>query len=273
MFGKSKNLLLVINLAVILFTGCSSANQHLSDNNITRVDSLKAEPLFIETIKGFGKEGETYTLAVQSFDDLSGSRSDGGISTSVAGSGKFLTEFLLSHPQFNKKFRLFNRNNLNALLTERKLAETFEQERKNDMIKKSNAILKSILQDSLKHKYGFKSLEPARYLINGAVIGYDKAIDEHGSGLGLMGANANQKTSIDQLHVMVQLVDTINGQIISVGTASENVNSVLTTKGYFGLVNPYRILELENGNVKNDATTIAFFLALQAAIMEMFSDV
>ncbi|MCO4800336.1 MAG: hypothetical protein KC484_14075 [Colwelliaceae bacterium] len=259
--------------ALLLNTvGCSSSTNN-ERSLLKRSPSLVAESLFIDTLNRFGKPDKSYTISIQNFEDLSGSRSEGGISTSVVSSGKFLTEFLLTSPALRKKFYIFNRSQLNALLTERKLANAFDQDRKQRLIEKSNPLLKDILKDSLKPKYDFIALEPSQYLIIGAVIGYDKSIDEYGQGLGIMGANAKEKTSIDQLHVMVQLIDTNTGRIISVGSGTEEVKSKLRTQGYFGLINPYRILELENGGVKNDPSTIAFFMALQVALMEMFENV
>ena len=72
---------------------------------------------------------------------------------------------------------------------------------------------------------------------------------------------------------MCPLIDTNTGIMMSVGSGTEEVKSKLRTQGYVGLINPYRILELENGGVKNDPSTIAFFMALQVALMEMFENV
>jgi len=256
----------------LFITGCSSLS-NIEGSYLKHSPSLSADALFVKSVKSFGKPDKSYTIAIQSFEDLSGSRSEGGISTSVANSGKFLTEFLLTSTELRKKFHIFNREQLNALLTERKLANAFEQDRKQRLIDKSNPLLKDILKDSLKPKYDFIALEPSQYLIIGAVIGYDKSTDEYGLGFGLMGANTKEKTSVDQLHVMVQLIDTNTGRIISMGSGTEEVKSNLRTQGYFGLINPYRILELENGGVTNDPSTIAFFMALQVALMEMFENV
>ena len=258
---------------VSLLAGCASNQQTNTVNPLTNQAPLQAHKEFVASVKTFGGDKDVFTLSVQNFEDLSGSRSEGGISTSVAASGKFLTEFLLSTPELRHKFHVLNRTHLNALLTERKLAVAFDEDRKTRLVDQANPVLKEILANSLKPKYDFPALEPATYLLHGAVIGYDKAIDEYGQGYGLMGANTKEKTSIDQLYVMVQLIDTHTGEIVSVGTATQRVNSVLTSSGFFGLINPYRILELEGGGVKNDPTTIAFFTALQAAIMEMFENV
>ncbi len=260
-------------LVVSVLAGCASSQQTKPSHPLTSVPPLQAHKEFVASVKTFGGDKDVFTVSVQNFEDLSGSRSEGGISTSVAASGKFLTEFLLSSPELRSKFHVLNRTHLNALLTERKLAEAFNEDRKARLIEQANPVLKEILANSLQPKYDFPALEPAAYLLHGAVIGYDKAVDEYGQGYGLMGANTKEKTSIDQLYVMVQLIDTNTGEIVSVGTATERVNSVLSSAGFFGLINPYRILELEGGGVKNDPTTIAFFTALQAAIMEMFNNV
>ena len=71
---------------------------------------------------------------------------------------------------------------------------------------------------------------------------------------------------------MVQLVETVSGRIRSVGSGSEVVGSSLNSGGYFGLLDPFTVLEVEGGLAANDPRTLALIAALQKALLEMFEN-
>ena len=132
--------------------------------------------------------------------------------------------------------------------------------------------MRALIQESLKPTYNLPDLHPVDLLLYGAVVGYDKDLRDSGVGSGLLGYNVKKERSIDQIHVMVQLVETVTGRIRSVGTASKEVGSSLVSGGYFGLLDEFTVLELEGGNATNDPRTLALLAALQEALLEMFEN-
>lgn len=264
-------------LALVMFaflSGCAA--QIPQPGVIGHIPAEKQTPTVSEdfalTLKDFGGEDTRFSLAVMKFDDLSGTRIEGGISTAVASSGKLLSEFLLTAPELDGKFLVFNREALTDLLNERRLAESYNESRKAKLIAEARPELQGLIRDSLKPTYELPDLHPVDLLLYGAVVGYDKDLIDDGAGAGLAGYSVKRERSLDQVHVMVQLVETVSGRIRSVGSASQVVGSTLNSGGYFGLLDPFRALEIEGGRASNDPRTIALLEALQEALLRMFKN-
>ena len=264
---------LVLTALFLVNLGCASMDPRFSNTSevlAQNTQKMAGEGAFFDQLAGFGEDNSSYTLAVMQFEDLSGTRSEGGISSAVASSGKLLTEYLLSAPQLRTKFSVYSRGALKDLLTERSLATQYEASRREKLLKKTPPELIGLVTGNINPIFDLPDMRPVDLLIYGAVVGYDKNLAESGSGAGIAGAAVRTKRSIDQLYVMVQLIETKTGRIRSVGTASQTVDSTLTSSGFLGFLSQYRILELEDGSAVNDPATIALFTALQEAILEMF---
>lgn len=257
----------------LLVSGCSTLGGSDSAPMPQRQGAFTIDGIFFESLKGFGGSAEqVFSVAVIDFQDLTGSRIEGGASTAVATSGKLLTEFLLTSPSLESKFQVYSRSSLKELLTERTLAENFDRNRKNRLLAETPESLMAVMSQKIQPLFDLADIRPVDLLITGAVVGYDKNLTDDGMGAGLLGYNAKQKRSVDQLYVMVQLIETKTGRIRSVGTAAAEIGSTLRSGGYLGFLSQYQILELEGGLAVNDPATLALFDALRQALVEMFKN-
>lgn len=264
---------LLLLCATLLAGGCATLGGNDAAPLPQRQGAFTIEADFFGALKGFGGNLEqSFTVAVIDFQDLTGSRIEGGASTAVATSGKLLTEFLLTSPSLQSKFQVYSRSSLKELLTERTLAENFDRNRKNRLLADTPESLMAVVSQQLQPLFDLADIRPVDLLISGAVVGYDKNLSDDGMAAGLLGYNAKQKRSVDQLYVMVQLIETKTGRIRSVGTAAAEISSTLRSGGYLGFLSQYQILELEGGLAVNDPTTLALFEALSHALVEMFNN-
>lgn len=259
----------------ILLSGCSSLDypvEKVVGHSDRSPENLAGSAEFYASLSSFGAPEVNYSIAVINFEDLTGARVEGGVSTAVSAAGKMLTELLLSSKELSPKFSVYSRSGLKDLITERSLAQAFEASRLEKLLKATPPELHSLVQEQMKPVFDLPDMRPADLLIYGAVVGYDKNLSDGGMGVGIAGGNAKQSRSTDQLYVILQLVETKTGRIRSVGSATELVDSTLTSSGYLGFISQFRILELEGGKAVNDPTTVALFNALQRAILEMFEN-
>ena len=266
----------VLAFLLISLSGCNMVTN--VEENIAKVPQVNLGNLEIsddEIFDAFSTRRGGVTIAVSSFEDLSGSRTEGGASTSVAGSGMLLLEYLLRQHAAPTTFRVFSRKLLNELVNERRLAAQLNAAYAEQQMSSLSSNMQSLLGDSLKNTkplVSFPEIIPVNYLVTGAVIGYDKNILDLGAGAGSLGINNRYQQSTDSVTVMVQLINVATAEIIGVGVDSETIESNLYDAGVFKLLKVDQILELEGGGSLNEPKTYALYVALDRAVKNMLRD-
>ena len=213
------------------------------------------------------------SVAVTSFEDLTGARVDGGYSTAVAASGHLLLEFILKNYRDEGHLAIYSRRLLSELINERRLAQqantSYATEAVNSLSKATQALMGNA---KIKPLHDLPDLGPVDFLITGAVIGYDKNTRDSGAAAGMVGISNRYQQSEDSVSVLVELINVKTGAMSGIGIASELISSKLFNAGVFKYLEVDKILELEGGGSLNEPKTYALYLALTQAVENMFRD-
>lgn len=234
--------------------------------------SLAANERSVEAINNFFDRRRGRTITVSQFDDLSGARTENGTSTVVAASGRILTEYLLLRANTADNYAVLDRAGLNNLINERRLADQVNAINEAKTIAAAPAALREALIGRVPPAIDLPPLLVTDYMIYGAVVGYDKALNDNGGGIGVAGVRVRNRASRDQVSVIMQLVDVRTGEIFATGFSSRFIDSTSLGSDVFALLRVDRLLEFEQMNVVNDPATRALFFAIDSALMEMFND-
>ena len=263
-------------VTVGLITGCVAVNkidQLTAPNTITDAASEHTEHSKAEVMAQWSQRNGIASVAVTSFEDLTGARVDGGSSTAVAASGHLLLEFILKNYRDEGHLAIYSRRLLSELINERRLAQqantSYATEAVNSLSKATQALMGNA---KIKPLHDLPDLGPVDFLITGAVIGYDKNTRDSGAAAGMVGISNRYQQSEDSVSVLVELINVKTGAMSGIGIASELISSKLFNAGVFKYLEVDKILELEGGGSLNEPKTYALYLALTQAVENMFRD-
>jgi curli biogenesis system outer membrane secretion channel CsgG len=260
----------------VSLAGCSQGpiplDRHTAERGARASELAASDPVSVAA-NSFFSNGRGRRVAVAQFDDLTGARIEGGTSTAVAASGRILTEYILMGANVKGAYRVLDRAGLANLLNERRLADQINASNEADVISASPAAVRDQLPGRIPPLVDIDPLGVSDYLIYGAVVGYDRRLIDNGGGFGIAGVRMRNRTSRDQVSVIVQLVDVRTGEIIATGFDAQFIDSSSVAGDIFALLRTDRLLEFEQANLVNDPATLALFLAIDAALTEMFEDV
>jgi len=263
-------------VTVGLVTGCVAVDkidQLTAPNTITDAASEHAEHSKAEVMAQWSQRNGIASVAVTSFEDLTGARVDGGSSTAVAASGHLLLEFILKNYRDEGHLAIYSRRLLSELINERRLAQqantSYATEAVNSLSKATQALMGNA---KIKPLHDLPDLGPVDFLITGAVIGYDKNTRDSGAAAGMVGISNRYQQSEDSVSVLVELINVKTGAMSGIGIASELISSKLFNAGVFKYLEVDKILELEGGGSLNEPKTYALYLALTQAVENMFRD-
>ena len=263
-------------VTVGLVTGCVAVDkidQLTAPNTITDAASEHTEHSKAEVMAQWSQRNGIASVAVTSFEDLTGARVDGGSSTAVAASGHLLLEFILKNYRDEGHLAIYSRRLLSELINERRLAQqantSYATEAVNSLSKATQALMGNA---KIKPLHDLPDLGPVDFLITGAVIGYDKNTRDSGAAAGMVGISNRYQQSEDSVSVLVELINVKTGAMSGIGIASELISSKLFNAGVFKYLEVDKILELEGGGSLNEPKTYALYLALTQAVENMFRD-
>lgn len=245
--------------------------RHLGKEPV-QVNELAASDQVSGAANAFFSRASATRVAVTSFEDQSGARIENGASSAIAASGKMLAEYILMTANGQNRFQVMDRTNVNQLLDERRLAAQVNQRHEADVIRTAPDAVKDKMKGRVPPLIDLPELQPSDFLISGAVVGYDKRLQDDGTGVGIAGLSSNSRQSRDQVNVIIHLIDVRTGQIIATGFSAQFIDSTAVTGGIFKLLSVDRLLEFEKTNLLNDPTTFALFRAIDAALTEMFEN-
>ena len=236
------------------------------------VSKLEATDESKVVINRFFERSSGKKIVVSKFEDLTGARTQNGTSSVVASSGLFLTQYILMKAQTENLYTVLDRSELAGLVNERRLAEQVNSDNEARTINSAPLALRNQMQGRVAPLIDMKPLMVSDYLISGAIVGYDRNLVDDGSGAAIAGFGVRNRFSRDQINVIIQMVDVNSGEIISTGYASRIIENSSVGGSIFKLLSKDRLLEFEQMQVINDPTTLALFLAIDAALSRMFTD-
>lgn len=245
---------LYVSLAALTLSACSTFNtQPISSfgaaeltpsTNLTRDLSSLPPP-----------RGKIVT-AVYGFKDQSGqykASPDSNFSTAVTQGGSAI---LVKALRDSRWFIPVERENLQNILTERKIVRAIEQPGDGDG----------------KNQIKLPSLTGAKLLIEGAVIGYDSNIKTGGLGVKYLGVGSSGQYRADQVTVNLRAVDINSGQILHSVSTTKTVYSVQLTTGVYKFISYKSLLEAEVGTTLNEPVQIAVQEAIESAVVNLIAE-
>ena len=191
--------------------------------------------------------------AVYGFKDQTGqykANPDSNFSTAVTQGG---TSILVKALRDSKWFMPVERENLQNVLTERKIIRAIEQP--NDSENKTPIKLPTLIG--------------AKLLIEGAVVGYDSNIKTGGIGVKYLGVGSAGQYRADQVTVNLRAVDANTGQILHTVSTTKTVYSTQLTSGVYKFISYKSLLEAEVGTTLNEPVQIAVQEAIEAAVVNL----
>ncbi len=249
--NRSLFLSLVITLSV---SACSTFNSKpmstLGVAELTPMTNLTSDMLNLPAPRG------KVVAAVYGFKDQTGqykSSPDSNFSTAVTQGGSAI---LLKALRDSKWFIPVERENLQNILTERKIVRAIEQPGESEN----------------KNPIKLPSLIGAKLLIEGAVIGYDSNIKTGGLGVKYLGIGSAGQYRADQVTVNLRAIDINSGQILHSVSTTKTVYSTQLTSGVYKFISYKSLLEAEVGTTLNEPVQIAVQEAIEAAVVNLIAE-
>ncbi len=249
-----KRSLLLSLLVVVGVSGCSTFNNTpistFGTAELTPMTNLTSDMLNLPAPRG------KVVAAVYGFKDQTGqykSSPESNFSTAVTQGGSAI---LLKALRDSKWFIPVERENLQNILTERKIVRAIEQPGEGDN----------------KNPIKLPSLMGAKLLIEGAVIGYDSNIKTGGLGLKYLGVGGAGQYRADQVTVNLRAIDINSGQILHSVSTTKTVYSTQLTSGVYKFISYKSLLEAEVGTTLNEPVQIAVQEAIEAAVVNLIAE-
>ena len=208
-------------------------------------------------------------VAVGEIRDKTGSIDAPVGSKSVTQGATEIAKMLLQTEPYKYLFVQQDGQNLDLLLRERQLAQRYNAEIAPVT---ASERLNELISPALKEEFLVPELAPVSYLITGAVVGFDKNIDQEVDGLSVNIIRATEEYSIDQVTVSMFATSVETGEIVSAKMNSQLVSSFKGGWGFYGFPLRDVLLELENGSSQNSATTRAVTVAIDYCLSAIAKD-
>lgn len=248
-----KSLILSL-LTVFSASACSTFNSQpmstIGTAELTPTTNLTSDMLDLPAPRG------KVVAAVYGFKDQTGqykSSPDSNFSTAVTQGGSAI---LLKALRDSKWFIPVERENLQNILTERKIVRAIEQPGESEN----------------KNPIKLPSLIGAKLLIEGAVIGYDSNIKTGGLGVKYLGIGSAGQYRADQVTVNLRAIDINSGQILHSVSTTKTVYSTQLTSGVYKFISYKSLLEAEVGTTLNEPVQIAVQEAIEAAVVNLIAE-
>lgn len=174
---------------------------------------------------------------------------DSSFSTSVTQGGASL---LISALRDSRWFRPVERENLQDLLTERKIVRALEQP-----------------QDQARVQ--LPALRPANMLIEGAIVAYESNVRTGGVGVRYLGVGPSELYRQDQVTINLRAVDIRTGEIIQSVTTTKTIFSVQMDFGIYKFVSLKHLLEVEAGFSRNEPVQQCVREAIETGLIHLIA--
>ena len=188
--------------------------------------------------------------AVYGFRDQTGQYKpspDSSFSTSVTqGAASMLVNAL----QDSGWYTTVERENLQDLLTERKVIRALELP--NDKV-----------------VVNLPSLMPATVLISGGIVAYESNVRTGGSGAMYLGISLSRQYRVDQVTVVLRSVDIRSGKILNNVSTTKTIYSYELSSGINRFVSFKELLQAEAGYTRNEPVQLCVREAIEAAVVHL----
>lgn len=192
-------------------------------------------------------------VAIYSFKDQTGQyKASPGSSFSTAVT-QGATAILIKALKDSGWFLPVERENLQDILTERKIARALEQPTATPAPPLRN----------------LTPLTAANLIIEGSIIGYDENVKTGGIGAKYFGISLSQQYRVDQVSVNLRAVDINTGQILESVSTSKTVYSILLDGGVYRFISFKRLLQAEVGVTATEPAAIAVEEAIRTALAHL----
>jgi curli production assembly/transport component CsgG len=237
----------LLPLAVaLLLSGCAmhTAVPPTSSAQLTPATEVTRDLMQLPEPKG------RVVVAVYGFRDQTGQYKpfpDSSFSSSVTqGAASMLVKALKDSGWFTP----VERENLQSLLTERKIVRALE-------LPNDKAIV------------NLPSLMPATVLIEGGIVAYETNVRTGGGGASYLGISLSTQYRVDQVSVVLRSVDIRSGQILNSVSTTKTIYSYELASGINRFVNFKELLQVEAGYTRNEPAQLAVKEAIEAAVVHL----
>jgi curli production assembly/transport component CsgG len=192
------------------------------------------------------------SVAVYGFRDQTGQYKpapDSSFSTAVT---QGAASMLMAALQASGWFRPVERENLQDLLTERKIARALEAP------KEQNLPPAQIPQ-----------LVPAAVLIEGGITGYETNVRTGGVAANFLGIGLTTQYRVDQVTVSLRSVDVRSGEVLNAVSTTKTIYSYELHPSVFKFVNLKDLAQFEAGTTRNEPAQLCVREALDAAVAHL----
>ena len=192
------------------------------------------------------------SVAVYGFRDQTGqykAAPDSSFSTAVT---QGAASMLLAALQSSGWFRPVERENLQDLLTERKIARALEAP------KEQAPAAPQIPQ-----------LLPAAILVEGGITGYETNVRTGGVAANFLGIGLSTQYRVDQVTVSLRSVDVRSGEVLNAVSTTKTIYSYELHPSVFKFVNLKDLAQFEAGTTRNEPAQLCVREALDAAVAHL----
>jgi curli production assembly/transport component CsgG len=192
------------------------------------------------------------SVAVYGFRDQTGqykAAPDSSFSTAVT---QGAASMLLAALQTSGWFRPVERENLQDLLTERKIARALEAP------KEQTPAAPPIPQ-----------LLPAAILVEGGITGYETNVRTGGVAANFLGIGMSTQYRVDQVTVSLRSVDVRSGEVLNAVSTTKTIYSYELHPSVFRFVNLKDLAQFEAGTTRNEPAQLCVREALDAAVAHL----
>jgi curli production assembly/transport component CsgG len=192
-------------------------------------------------------------VAVYGFRDQTGQYKpapDSSFSTAVTqGAASMLVKAL----QDSRWFIPVERENLQDLLTERKIVRALETpQEKNTPVPQSPQI---------------PQLLPASVIVEGGITAYESNVRTGGAGANFLGIGVSSQYRVDQVTVNLRSVDIRTGRILTTVSTTKSIYSYEIRPSVFKFVNFKDLAQFESGMTRNEPSQLCVREAIEAAVV------
>jgi curli production assembly/transport component CsgG len=251
--GKKMNRIVVrvslalASAAMLALAGCAAPPQNAAGNaTLTPPTRVTRDLVHLPPPKG------RVLAAVYGFRDQTGQYKpspDSSFSSQVTQGG---ASFLVAAMRDSGWFTPVERENLQDLLTERKIMRALETpDDKNHAIPQIGA------------------LAPASIILEGGIVAYDSNVRTGGAGVAYLGISASQQYRVDQVTVNLRTVDIRNGQILNSVSTTKTIYSYQVDVGVYKFVGVMDLLQAEAGITSNEPQQLCVKEAIESAVVHL----
>jgi curli production assembly/transport component CsgG len=149
-------------------------------------------------------------------------------------------------------FKPVERENLQDLLTERKIIRALEQPQDTAQVQ-------------------LPPLRPANLIITGAIVAYESNVRTGGIGVRYLGVGPSDLYRQDQVTINLRAVDIRSGEVIQSVTTTKTVFSIQLDFGIFKFVSLKHLLEVETGLSRNEPVQQCVREAIEAGLIHLIA--